>query len=58
MTLPAKTSNHNFYAFLWHSGFPAFAQNVMDVDTIIPAMIIESGGGAIHVGVMAAIKVQ
>ncbi len=27
----------------------------MDVDTIIPAMLIESGGGAIHVGIMTAI---
>ncbi len=27
----------------------------MDVDTIIPAMLIESGGGAVHVGIMTAI---
>lgn len=27
----------------------------MDVDTIIPAMIIEAGGGAMHVGLMTAI---
>ena len=27
----------------------------MDVDTIIPAMLIESGGGATHVGIMTAI---
>ncbi|MFP4289127.1 MAG: MFS transporter [Bacteroidales bacterium] len=55
MQLNSKTSNHNFYAFLWHAGFLAFAQNFMDVDTVIPAMIIEAGGGAIHIGVMTAI---
>jgi len=27
----------------------------MDVDTIIPAMIIEAGGGAMHIGIMTAI---
>ena len=27
----------------------------MDVDTIIPAMLIESGGGATHIGIMTAI---
>ncbi len=27
----------------------------MDVDTIIPAMIVESGGGALHIGIMTAI---
>jgi len=55
MTLTRKTSTHNFYAFLWHAGFLALAQNFMDVDTVIPAMLIESGGKAIHVGIMTAI---
>jgi len=55
MTLPREISNHNFFAFLWHAVFLAFAQNFMDVDTVIPAMLIESGGGAVHVGIMAAI---
>ena len=55
MTLTPKISTHNFHAFLWHAGFLALAQNFMDVDTIIPAMIIESGGGAVHIGIMTAI---
>ena len=55
MTLPREISNHNFYAFLWHAGFLALAQNFMDVDTVIPAMIIESGGKAMHIGIMTAI---
>ena len=55
MTLPREISNRNFYAFLWHAGFLALAQNFMDVDTIIPSMVIESGGKAFHVGLMTAI---
>jgi len=55
MTLTREISDHNFFAFLWHAVFLAFAQNFMDVDTVIPAMLIESGGGAVHVGIMAAI---
>jgi hypothetical protein len=31
------------------------AKNFIDVDTIIPAMIIESGGEAVHIGIMTAI---
>lgn len=27
----------------------------MDVDTVIPSMIVESGGGALHIGIMTAI---
>lgn len=55
MSLKAKTSNRNLYSFLWHASFLAFAQNFIDVDTIIPAMIIEAGGGAMHIGIMTAI---
>jgi len=53
--LSEKLSKHNFRAFIWHATFLAFAKNFMDVDTIIPAMIVESGGGALHIGVMTAI---
>ncbi len=55
MGLSEKISTHNFKAFLWHASFLAFAQNFMDVDTVIPAMVIEAGGNSFHVGIMAAI---
>lgn len=55
MVLTNKISTHNFYSFLWHATFLAFAKNFMDVDTIIPAMIVEAGGGAMHIGIMTAI---
>ncbi len=53
--LSDKISKHNFRAFLWHATFLALAKNFMDVDTVIPAMIVESGGGALHIGIMTAI---
>ncbi len=55
MKLTPKISSQNFFSFLWHASFLAFAQVFMDVDTIIPAMLIESGGGAVHIGIMTAI---
>ena len=55
MSLTPKISNHNFKSFLFHATFLAFAKNFMDVDTIIPAMLVEAGGGAIHIGIMTAI---
>ena len=55
MELTKKISTRNFNSFLWHATFLAFAKNFMDVDTIIPAMLVESGGKAIHIGLMTAI---
>ena len=55
MKLSADLSRHNYYAFIWHASFLAFAMNFMDVDTVIPAMIIEAGGNGLHVGLMTAI---
>lgn len=55
MALTKKISTHNFKAFLWHATFLAFAKNFMDVDTIIPSMIIDAGGGAMHIGILTAI---
>lgn len=55
MTLDTDTSRHNFYSFLWHATFLALAQNFMDVDTVLPAMLIEAGGTGLHIGLMTAI---
>lgn len=55
MELSSKTSQRNFNAFLWHASLLAFAKNFMDVDTVLPAMLIESGGTSFHVGIMTAI---
>jgi len=55
MTLTPKISKNNFYSFLWHAGFLAISRPFMDVDTIIPAMLVDAGGSAVQVGIMTAI---
>ncbi len=55
MELTEKVSRHNYLAFLWHSIFLALAKNFMDVDTVIPAMLVESGGRAVHIGLITTI---
>jgi MFS family permease len=53
--LTSSVSKNNFYAFLWHGVFLALAQNFMDVDTIVPSMIIDAGGNSFHIGLLTAI---
>ena len=55
MNLSPNISKRNFYSLLWHAGFLAIAQNFIDVDTIIPAMMVDAGGTAIHIGILTAI---
>ncbi|MEA1970133.1 MAG: MFS transporter [Thermodesulfobacteriota bacterium] len=55
MNLTKKTSEHNYYALLWHALFLALAKNFMDVDTIIPAMMVDAGGTSVHIGLLTAI---
>jgi len=55
--LNEQISKHNYYAFLWHAVFLALATNFMDVDTIIPAMMIDAGGNSLQVGILTAIMI-
>lgn len=55
MNLSREISRHNVKSFIWHATFLAFASNFMDIDTIIPAMLVEAGGTPLHIGLMAAI---
>ncbi len=55
MQLTNEQSRHNFFSFLWHSTFLALASSFMDVDTIIPSMLIKAGGNSIHLGMLTAI---
>jgi MFS family permease len=57
MELTPKISKNNFYSFLWHAGFFALSRPFMDVDTIIPAMLVDAGGSAVQIGIMTAIMV-
>ncbi len=53
--LSEKRSRINFKSFLWHAIFLALASNFMDIDTVIPAMLIQSGGTSFHLGILTAI---
>ncbi|MCK4297258.1 MAG: MFS transporter [Candidatus Marinimicrobia bacterium] len=55
MELNKQISKQNYYSFLWHAVFLALATNFMDVDTIIPAMIVDAGGSALQLGILTAI---
>jgi len=55
MNLSPAISKRNFNSLLWHAGFLALAQVFMDVDTIIPAMLVDAGGSAIQIGILTAI---
>ncbi|MCK5105306.1 MAG: hypothetical protein KAR17_20925 [Cyclobacteriaceae bacterium] len=57
MSLTKKVSRKNFYAFLWHAGISAIALSFVDVDTVIPAMLINAGGTSVHVGILTAILI-
>ena len=55
MELTPAISKRNFYSLLWHAGFLALAQVFMDVDTIVPAMMVDAGGSAIQIGILSSI---
>ncbi len=55
MQISAKRSKINFRSFLWHAVFLALASNFMDVDTIIPSMLIKAGGNSVLLGFLTAI---
>ena len=57
MQLTERSSRNNFYSYLWHASFLALAQNFMDVNTVIPAMMIDAGGSSIQVGILTAIMI-
>jgi len=57
MELTPKISKHNYRSFIWHIIFFSVAINFMDFDTVIPAMIVQSGGTAFQIGILTAILV-
>jgi len=57
MKLSKQNSKTNFKAFVWHSAFLAFAANFMDVNTILPSMLIKIGGTPILLGLLTTILI-
>ncbi len=55
MKLTPEISKRNYYSLLWHAAFLALSRPFMDVDTVIPAMLVDAGGTAVQVGILTAI---
>jgi len=52
-----SNKNINFIAFLWHAVFLSFAATFTNINTILPSMVIKSGGSNFQVGFLTAIMV-
>jgi len=46
----------NFFGFVWHGVFLAFTMAFVEVNTVLPAMILKAGGGNFAIGVVTAIS--
>jgi len=57
MTLEKLSSARNYKAFIWHGLFLALASNFMDVNTVIPSMLIKVGANSVHLGFLTAIMI-
>jgi MFS family permease len=55
MYYPKKMEN--VYGFYWHAVFLALTKNFMNVNTIIPAVLLSVGGTEIHLGFLTAIMI-
>ena len=50
-------SKRNFNSFVWHSVFLALTKNFVDVNTVIPTMLLRAGGTSFHLGILTAIMI-
>ncbi|RLC28387.1 MAG: MFS transporter [Deltaproteobacteria bacterium] len=53
----AKHYKRNFYAFIWHALFLAFASTFIDVNTILSSFVLNIGGSSVHVGILTGISI-
>ncbi len=49
--------NLNYIAFLWHAILLSITATFTEVNTILPAMIIQVGGNEFHIGILTTIMV-
>ncbi|KLO20938.1 MULTISPECIES: MFS transporter [unclassified Marinitoga] len=52
-----ESMKRNFYAFIWHAIFLAIASSFIEINTVIPSLILKAGGGEILLGIVTAITV-
>ena len=49
--------NMNYMAFLWHAALLAITATFIEINTVLPAMIIQIGGNEFHIGIMTSIMI-
>ncbi|ABR31563.1 MFS transporter [Thermosipho melanesiensis] len=52
-----NNEKRNFYAFIWHAIFLAFASSFIEINTVIPSLVLKAGGSEIIIGLVTAITV-
>ena len=53
----ATVQKRNFTAFLIHALFLALTLNFIDINTVVPSMLSQAGGTAVHMGILSAIMI-
>jgi MFS family permease len=52
-----RTTERNYYAFLWHATFLALTVAFTEINTVLPSLIVKVGGGTLAIGLLTAIMV-
>ena len=47
----------NIVYFYWHAFFLALTKNFMDINTVVPALVMSAGGTEIHLGIITTITI-
>lgn len=50
-------AKRNYYAFLWHATFLALTAAFTEINTVLPSLVVKSGGGELAIGLLTAIMV-
>ena len=49
--------NRNYRAFLWHAGFFSLVTTFTDLNTVLPSLIVHTGGSTLLIGILTAIMI-
>mgnify|MGYP000103125084 CR=1 FL=1 len=50
-------SQRTYYGFLWHAIFFSITVTFTEVNTVLPALILDLGGSSYHIGIISAIMI-
>ncbi|MCW8893955.1 MAG: MFS transporter [Deltaproteobacteria bacterium] len=50
-------AQRNYYAFLWHATFLALTVAFTEINTVLPSLVVNAGGGTVAIGLLTAIMV-